>query len=106
MATRSASMADPIDTIEASKSQGNLAALKNQHDIETQNVIEEEELNTSSTDTAENSVSGLEDNSKVPRLPLLKLFWFSSTISDSSPGAAQSPKSPSSKKDSLFKMNG
>jgi hypothetical protein len=76
MATLSASMADPIDTIEASKSQGNLAALKNQHDIETQNVIEEEELNTSSTDTTENSMSGLEDNSKVPRLPLLKLFWF------------------------------
>jgi hypothetical protein len=69
-------MADPIDTIEASESLGNLTALKNQHDMETQNRIEKEELNTSSTDTAENSASGLEDNSKVPRLPLLKLFWF------------------------------
>jgi hypothetical protein len=69
-------MADPIDTMEASESPGNLTALKNQHDVEMQNRIEKEELNTSSTDTAENSASGLEDNSKVPRLPLLKLFWF------------------------------
>lgn len=76
MATPSASMADPIATMEDSESLGNLTALKNQQDIETQNRIEKEELNTSSTDTGENSASGLEDNSKVPRLPLLKLFWF------------------------------
>jgi hypothetical protein len=69
-------MADPIDTLEAPESLRNLAALKNQCDIEMQNHIENGELNTSSTDTAENSASGLEDNSKVPRLPLLKLFWF------------------------------
>jgi chromate transport protein ChrA len=62
--------------MEASEGLGNLAALKNQHDIETQNGIEQDELNTPSTDTTENSASGLEDNSKVPRLPLLKLFWF------------------------------
>jgi hypothetical protein len=73
MATPSASIADPIDTTEASERPGNL---QNQHDIETQNDIEEGELHMSSTDTAEESASGLEDNSKVPRLPLLKLFWF------------------------------
>jgi hypothetical protein len=52
-------MADPIATTEASESLGNLTALKNQQDIETQNCIENEELNTSATDTAENSASGL-----------------------------------------------
>jgi Chromate transporter len=76
MATPSASMADPIATTEASESLDNLTTVKNQQDIETQTRIAKEELNTSSTDTAENSASGLEDNSKVPRLPLLKLFWF------------------------------
>jgi hypothetical protein len=79
MATPPASMADPnhpISSTEASDSLGNLTALKNQQDIETQNRTQREELNTSSTDIAENSTLGLEDNSKVPRLPLLKLFWF------------------------------
>lgn len=76
MATPSASMADPISSTQASDSLGHLTALKNQQDIETQNRTQREELNTSSTDIAENSTSGLEDNSKVPRLPLLKLFWF------------------------------
>jgi hypothetical protein len=69
-------MADPVDTIEASESVGNLTVPKNQHDIEVQNRIGKEELNTSLADTAENFASGFEDNSKVPRLPLLKLFWF------------------------------
>jgi hypothetical protein len=69
-------MADPISSTQASDSLGHLTALKNQQDIETQNRTQREELNTSSTDIAENSTSGLEDNSKVPRLPLLKLFWF------------------------------
>jgi hypothetical protein len=73
MATPSASIADPIASAEASESLGHS---KNQQDIETQNRPQREELNTSSTDIAENSTSGLEDNSKVPRLPLLKLFWF------------------------------
>lgn len=69
-------MADPISSTEASESLGHSTALKKEQDIETQNRSPGEELNTSSTDIAENSTSSLEDNSNVPRLPLLKLFWF------------------------------
>lgn len=69
-------MADPISSTEASESLGHSTALKKEQDIETQNRSPREELDTSSTDIADNSTSGLEDNSNVPRLPLLKLFWF------------------------------
>jgi chromate transport protein ChrA len=51
-------------------------ALKSQQGIETPSCIEKGELNASSTETEEHTETGLEDNSRVPRLPLLKLFWF------------------------------
>ncbi|KAI9850386.1 MAG: hypothetical protein M1824_003368, partial [Vezdaea acicularis] len=76
MATPLASTAKPIGITQASKSLNDLTAPKDQRDIETQNPIEQEEPNPLSTDVAEDAISGLEDNSKVPHLPLLKLFWF------------------------------
>lgn len=76
MATPSASMANPVAGTQASNTLSPLTALQDQQDIETQNPIEKGQLNSSSKDIAEDVVAGLEDNSKVPRLPLLKLFGF------------------------------
>src|SRR4051812_17358126 len=56
-----------------------IATTKNQaDDVEQQHQppLTKEEPSTSSTETAEPFDSGLEDNSKVPKLPLAKLFIF------------------------------
>ena len=45
-------------------------------DTESQTPIEESDVNNSSTETTEEPEPSLEDNSKVPQLSLLKLFWF------------------------------
>jgi hypothetical protein len=45
-------------------------------DVEKQDPIHKNEPIASSTEITEDSESGLEDNSKVPKLPLLRLFWF------------------------------
>jgi hypothetical protein len=45
-------------------------------DVEKQDPIDEGELNTSSTEALKDPESSFEDNSKVPKLSLLALFWF------------------------------
>jgi hypothetical protein len=45
-------------------------------DVEKQHARDKKEPNTLSTENTIDSESGLEDNSKVPKLPLLRLFWF------------------------------
>lgn len=45
-------------------------------DVEKQDSIDNDELNTSSTEVLKDPESGFEDNSKVPKLSLLALFWF------------------------------
>ena len=45
-------------------------------DVEKQNTIHKDEPNTSSTEVLEDTEPGVEDNSKVPKLSLLALFWF------------------------------
>lgn len=45
-------------------------------DLETQKAVSSSESIESSLSSEENDDSGLQDNSNVPRLPLLKLFWF------------------------------
>jgi hypothetical protein len=45
-------------------------------DVEKQDSIDKKELNTASTKITEDPESGMEDNSKAPKLPLLRLFWF------------------------------
>lgn len=45
-------------------------------DVEKQDSIDKDELNTSSTEVLKDPESGFEDNSKFPKLSLLALFWF------------------------------
>jgi hypothetical protein len=49
---------------------------KSEKDPEKQDSIEREEPSSSSTEVLEETEAGLEDNSKVPQLSLLSLFWF------------------------------
>jgi hypothetical protein len=67
---------DNITATQIPQNQEHIMALKSQQGIETPSCIEKGELNASSTETEEHTETGLEDNSRVPRLPLLKLFWF------------------------------
>ncbi len=45
-------------------------------DLESQKVSQPREITTSPTVEHGNEDDGLEDNSNVPRLSLLRLFWF------------------------------
>lgn len=45
-------------------------------DLETQKAVSSRDSIEESLTSGANDESGLEDNSNVPRLPLLKLFWF------------------------------
>lgn len=52
---------------------------QNQHherDLEAQNVVSSSEATGDSTEPRVDEDSGLQDNSNVPRLSLLQLFWF------------------------------
>jgi len=69
-------IANPIARTQASNTLSPLTALKDQQDIKTQNPIKKGQLNSLFKDIAKDVVAGLEDNSKVPYLPLLKLFKF------------------------------
>jgi hypothetical protein len=67
---------DTITATQIPQNREHILALKSQQDIKTPSSIEKGGLNASSTETEEYTEIGLEDNSRVPRLPLLKLFWF------------------------------
>jgi hypothetical protein len=45
-------------------------------DLEAQEAVSSSDSIEESLSSEENNDSGLQDNSHVPRLPLLKLFWF------------------------------
>jgi hypothetical protein len=49
---------------------------KSQPDVEKQDAMEEEGRSGVSTEVLDVTESGLEDNSQVPRMSLLALFWF------------------------------
>ena len=76
MAAPSTSNADTITATEGPQNPEHHTTPRNRQDIEKQDPIKKDELNTSSTDILNDTESGLEDNSRVPQLSILALFWF------------------------------
>jgi chromate transport protein ChrA len=70
------SNADTLTATQGPQIPEHITTLGNGQDIEKQNSINKDELNTSSTDILNNTESSFEDNSKVPKLSLFALFWF------------------------------
>jgi Chromate transporter len=76
MATTSKSNADKITAMQGPQILEHNTTSRNGQDIEKQDSIEKDELNTSSTEALKVTESGFEDNFNVPKLSLLALFWF------------------------------
>jgi hypothetical protein len=76
MATLSTSNADTITTTEGPQNPEHNTTPRNGQDIEKQDSIRKGELNSLPTEILDDTESGFEDNSKVPKLSLLALFWF------------------------------
>jgi chromate transport protein ChrA len=52
------------------------SAIRTEGELESQNVSPQSEITVSQAPEHGNEDAGLEDNSNVPRLTLLRLFWF------------------------------
>lgn len=76
MATPSTSNADTITATEGQQNPEHYTTPRNRQDIEKQDSIKKDELNTSSVDTLNDTELGFEDNSRVPQLSIPALFWF------------------------------
>jgi hypothetical protein len=76
MATSATSTADIITTTQTLPILGPSPAPKVEPGVEKQDSIEKEGQSSSLGEVLEDAESGLEDNTKVPRMSLLSLFWF------------------------------
>lgn len=76
MATSTTSTADIITATEMPPNSRSNPAPKSEPDVEKQDSNEKEAQSSSTTEVLDDAESGLEDNSKVPRMSLLPLFWF------------------------------
>lgn len=76
MATPTTSTADTITAAPTPPNPGISTTPKNGLDVEKQDSTIKDGLNSLSIEVLEDAESGLEDNSKVPHMSLLSLFWF------------------------------
>lgn len=76
MATSATSTADVITATQTPPNSRSDPTLKSEPDAEKQDSIQKEGRSDSSIEVLENVELGLEDNSQVPRMSLLSLFWF------------------------------
>ncbi|KAH7319288.1 chromate transporter [Rhexocercosporidium sp. MPI-PUGE-AT-0058] len=76
MASSATTTADAIAATPTPPNSGLTPTSKSEPDVEKQDSFEKNGPNNLSTEVLEDAEPGLEDNSKVPRMSLLALFWF------------------------------
>lgn len=76
MATSITTTADTITATHTPPNAKSNPTPKSEPDIEKQDSIEKERPNDLSTEVLDDADPGLEDNTRVPHMSLLSLFWF------------------------------